>query len=195
MAKKKQKRTFKRPLTDVMTHGVIWLLLSIAFFILNFYAQSALNYTLADPQIYQFILAPIIWGLGLGLHTFVANRLNNSSSPMTVSRSLRHKFRDIHIGVFVAFFMMLFSLGLTGEIVGTGALDVLSTLTLLLPWASIVAVHSWIVRIIDQRKMSSDIIHEDDNIDISRLIDKTDSDEHDASRYTANSQKSRHHPI
>ena len=96
---------------------------------LNLFVQSALGYTLAAPQIYQFLIAPIIWGLGLGLHGFVGSRLNSSFIPPNVSRSMmRHKFRDIHIGVFIAFFMMLFSMGLAGSIGGTGALNIIKCL-------------------------------------------------------------------
>lgn len=189
MSKKKKKNQFKRPPTDVMTHGVLWLILSVAFFILNYYGQTVLGYTLADPQIYQFILAPTIWAMGLGLHAIAHQRLNQTFVPLNAVRSLRHKLRDIHIGVFVAFFMMLFSMGLAASSVGTGDLNVITTLGLLLPWAGIVGVHSWIVRYIDQRDSSSQqSVDADDNIDISRLADD-ESGDIDESAYTDSLKK------
>lgn len=184
MSKKKKKNTFKRPPTDVMTHGVLWLVLSVAFFILNYYGQSVLGYTLTDPQIFQFIIAPIIWAIGLGLHAYTHQLLNRSFIPFNVTRSLRHKVRDIHIGLFIAFFMMLFSMGLTASIVGTGDLDVISTLILLIPWLVVVGLHSWIVRFIDQRTSKGQRNADaEGDIDISRLVDG-----HDESKQTASDE-------
>lgn len=180
MAKKK-KNVFKRPPTDVMTHGIFWVILSVAFFMFNYYAQSLLGYTLSDPQIFQFIIAPIIWGIGLTLHAFTHQLLNQSFVPFNVTRSLRHRIRDIHIGLFLAFFMMLFSVGLTASMVGTGELDVISTLVLMLPWFAVLGLHSWIVRFIDRRNIQQDT-DADNDIDVSRLVDGQDTYHEDVSQ-------------
>lgn len=186
MSLKKKKNIFKRPPTDVMTHATLWVILSTAFFILNFYAQTVSGYTIFDPQIYQFLIAPLIWGAGVGLHALASQILNRPQRFAGVSRSLRHSFRDIHIGVFIAFFMMLYSMGTTASITGTGELSVITTLFVLLAWFPFLASHSWLVYRADKHQ-SKKFLSEQENQspDISRLVDNPASNDENIDDFSA----------
>jgi hypothetical protein len=191
MAKNKLK--FKRPATDVMTHAAIALTVSILFFVLNYYFQTIAGYTLADPQIYQFLLAPLFWAVGLGIHAWAGIALNRLAPANEVQRSLRHKLRDIHIGVFAAFFTMLVSLGLAAEVAGTGELNLGTVLIYLGLWAVFVGGQAWIVRLSDERDSLLKIIHKESRIseeryvDVSRLIEMHEDDD-DSPEFSENHQ-------